>query len=279
MFALKSVNFFLIGLFLAGANGVVYAQSENASFADFMQDKTSFFAGKSAAVVVSTELKQNCNSVTPSFYQIAGLLQTPVLPGGEITCRDASSSSGSGQLTYMFSAPSVKRAANFILAVTKCSTANANKDCKNVGETVFRVYPDNLLEKLKSWSQDNVLRVDGPESGLLPVLEKNAISYTSVYTAPVIRNPQAKVLTLLIQKAGRPKPVKKIRQALEYGHVIVFSDTGENKDPMLDWLPMVYHERKAERSMMIVNLPLISYLSGSPRAQSLFMDLITQTVQ
>ena len=249
-----------------------YAADYTEPLGAYLHRDTDFFEQAQASLAVSIGQSVICEELEALLYQKAELLVTPVLLEADIQCQTEGNSTA---VNLSFSAPSAKRITHFIWVISKCQRDQS--DCKEISQTEFTVYPNNLFASIQTFSEKNVVQVDDPTGILENLFNKNNIRFMHAMSAPIRSANDTQVLKILVRQGAGKAFEQKVDRALKDGHVLALLINEDLPDKPLLSLPMVYH-RQSTSNLVMVSLPILRYLEKSPRAQSIFIELFQRAL-
>ena len=158
--------------------------------------------------------------------------------------------------------PTVQRETDFHLSF-QAQTASQNL-WSEAGFFRIRVYPEDLLAPLKTWSQKVQLRLDDGEGILGDLLEIQDVAFVDS-RALMEKREGVPIVTMIVkntQKISLPR-----RPLAPHNSIIVFNEQVTN-------IPKVVVTPFGEGQLILVDLQIIKQLSEDPRAQKQFLEII-----
>lgn len=158
--------------------------------------------------------------------------------------------------------PAVKRETSFGLRFT--ATDLGNKEQVTIGEVPLILYPQELVEPVKTWSQNVQLRVKDPLGTLTKFLETQNIRFDD-FQSPASIVPGESVVNMV---TVNPDDRFRKEDYIKTGQTTVFFlEKGVG-------LPHVLAVQGADRQVIEVNMELLKNLDHDPQAQKMFLEIV-----
>ena len=218
-----------------------------------------YFAGEimTLPLVIYGYAKDAVDVKAQLYYRTASSL---AMAGEPMTTLSQRELPGQGILHYDFSMtlPDVKRASD--MQLNFFAKTVQEKEWHTTGEFPLKVYPNNLLDPVRAWAQEQPVRLDDPQGKLREFLDAQKIPYLESKAVSLKGLKQPRV----ILRTGRPKH----EEPLAKDEIVVHFKEEE------EGLPAVIVEPFGLGIKVDVQMKLIDELKASAQAQATFLEII-----